>query len=217
MQKIEQGTPEWFAIRLGKVTASKISDVLATVKSGEAITRRNYRIQLVCERLTGIKEDTFTNHHMERGTLLEPVARALYESEYSTFVDEIGFVEHPTIAMSGASPDGIVQGDEGLIEIKCPTASNHLDVVLLGEPPKKYYPQMQWQLACMPDRQWVDFISYCPDVGDDLALFVKRVYRDDEYIASIETEVMGFLNEVDILMEQLKGIKNGNSNHRIKG
>ena len=206
MENIEQGSPEWHLLRLGKVTASRVSDVMATLKSGEAATRRNYRIQLVCERLTGQKEETYSNHHMERGVMLEPVARSLYESLNDVFVDEVAFVDHPTIAMAGASPDGLV-GDEGLIEIKCPTAANHIETVLSGTWPAKYYHQMQWQMATMPARKWVDFVSYCPVVGDDLALYVCRVPRDDEYIAEMEAAVVAFLNEVNELTNQLKGNK----------
>jgi putative phage-type endonuclease len=209
MENIEQGTPEWFAMRLGKVTASRVADVMAVGKSGEAATRRNYRIQLVCERLTGMKDEGFTNHHVERGITLEPVARSLYETLTSVFVNEIAFVNHPTIEMAGASPDGLV-GDDGLIEIKCPTAANHVETVLSGKSPAKYYHQMQWQLACT-GRKWNDFVSYCPDVGDNLALYVYRVERDDAYIAELESEVIKFLTETETLTQQLKGIKNGGS------
>lgn len=206
MSNIEQGSEAWHLLRLGKCTASRVSDVMAAGKSGEAVTRRNYRIQLVCERLTGQKEESYSNHHMERGVMLEPVARSLYESLNDVFVDEIAFVDHPSIAMAGASPDGLV-GSNGLIEIKCPTAANHIETVLSGKSPAKYYHQMQWQMACMPTRKWVDFISYCPAVGDNLALYVYRVQRDNTYIAEMETAVAAFLNEVSELTNQLKGNK----------
>lgn len=204
---IEQGSLAWQQLRIGRVTASRVADVMATGKSGEAATRRNYRIQLVCERLTGTKDEGFTNHHMERGTMLEPVARSLYEAMSGVFVTEIAFVNHPTIEMAGASPDGLV-GSDGLIEIKCPTAANHVETVLSGKSPAKYYHQMQWQLACT-GRKWVDFVSYCPEVGDDLALYIYRVNRDDAYIAELESEVIKFLTETETLTQQLKGIKNG--------
>lgn len=202
MENIEQGSLEWQQLRLGKCTASRVSDVMATVKSGEAISRRNYRIQLVCERLTGLKEESYSNHHMERGVMLEPIARALYEAKNDVFVNEIPFVDHPTIPMAGASPDGLV-GDDGLIEVKSPTAANHIETILSGGSPSKYYPQMQWQMACM-NKKWVDFISYCPVVGDDLALYIFRVFRNDEYITEMELEVTKFLNEVNDLYNQLK-------------
>jgi len=204
METIIQGSDEWFNVRLGKVTASRVADVMATVKTGEATSRRNYRIQLVCERLTGLKEETYTNHHMERGVRLEPIARALYEAQNDVFVTEIGFIHHPTIEMAGASPDGMLP--DGQIEIKCPTAANHIETILGGGSPSKYYPQMQFQMSCT-GHQWCDFISYCPDVGDDLALYVCRVPRDDAYIAEMEAAITAFLDEVSSLYNQLKGNK----------
>ena len=214
MEAIEQRSPEWFAIRLGKVTGSRVADVLAKTKTGESSSRRNYRIELVCERLTGKKADAYTNHHMERGTLLEPVARSLYEAKTGTFVLEVGFAHHPLITMAGASPDGLTECGN-LIEIKCPTAANHVETILNGEPPSKYIPQMQWQMACTGSK-WCDFVSYCPDAGDELALFVKRVERDDKYISEMESEVVKFLAEVDEMTEQLRKPKNEqNSDNHI--
>lgn len=201
-----QQSQEWINLRLGKVTASKIADVLATVKTGEAVTRRNYRMQLVCERLTGRKAETYTNAHMERGNALEPLARASYEIRKSVMVDEVGFINHPSIEMAGASPDGLVFG--GSIEIKCPTPANHLETALRGTAPSQYIPQMQWQMACLGNAyKYVDFVSYCPDVGEDLELFIVRVPRDDEYIAETEKAVTAFLNEVSETFNQLKEIK----------
>lgn len=204
---IEQGSESWLALRLGRVTGSRVADVLATTKSGESASRRNYRMELVCDRLTGKRAEQFVNHHMERGTLLEPVARSLYETKTGNFVSQIGFAHHPSIEMAGASPDGLTDCGN-LIEIKCPTAANHVDTLLSGKPPSKYIPQMQWQMACTGSN-WCDFISYCPDVGEELALFVTRVPRDDAYIADMEKEVIIFLNEVETLTQQLKGMMNG--------
>jgi len=199
-----QGTEEWHLHRLGKVTASRVADVLATLKTGEAASRRNYRMELVCQRLTGQREEGYTNSHMERGIELEPIARSLYEFKQGVTVTEIGFVDHPSIEMAGASPDGIV-GD-GLIEIKCPTPCNHADTLLSGKAPSKYIPQMQWQMACTGAR-WCDFVSYCPALGENLELFIVRVERDDEYIAETENVVKLFLTEVADLTKQLKELK----------
>jgi putative phage-type endonuclease len=163
-------------------------------------------MQLVCERLTGRKAETYTNAHMERGNALEPLARASYELKKGVMVDEVGFVQHPTIEMAGASPDGLVDG--GSIEIKCPTPANHIDTVLRGTAPSQYLAQMQWQMACLGDAyNYVDFVSYCPDVGEDLELFIVRVMRDDEYIAETEKAVIAFLNEVSETFNQLKELK----------
>ena len=199
-----QGTEDWHLSRLGKVTASRVADVLATLKTGEAASRRNYRMELVCQRLTGQREEGYTNSHMERGVELEPIARSLYEFKKGVTVEEVGFIDHPSIEMSGASPDGIV-GD-GLIEIKCPTPGNHVEALLSGKAPTKYIPQMQWQMACT-GAKWCDFVSYCPLVGDNLALFVVRVERDDSYIAETENVVKLFLTEVADLTKQLKELK----------
>jgi len=202
---IKQGSEGWFAQRIGKVTASRVADVLATIKSGESASRKNYRMQLVCERLTGKKEETFTNVHMERGIELEPIARSLYEMKNDSFVTEVGFVEHPKIKMAGASPDGLV-GDDGLIEIKCPTVANHIESITgkpVGTVPSKYIPQIQFQLACT-SRAWCDFVSFNNELPEHLQLFVKRVYRDDVYIANMEKEVSAFLNEVADTVNELE-------------
>ena len=201
---MEQRTEEWFAQRIGKVTASRVADVMATIKSGEAATRKNYRMQLVCERLTGKKEESFTNSHIERGIELEPVARSMYEINNNFFVKEVGFIEHATIPMSGCSPDGLV-GDDGLIEIKCPTVANHIESITglpVGTVPSKYIPQIQWQMACT-GRNWCDYVSFNNELPDNLQLFVKRVYRDDEYIANMEKEVIAFLGEVTETVNKL--------------
>jgi putative phage-type endonuclease len=161
-------------------------------------------MDLVCQRLTGQRDEGFTNSHMDRGIELEPLARAAYEFKQGVTVTEVGFVDHPSIYMSGASPDGIV--DDGLVEIKCPTAANHVDTLLSGKAPSKYIPQMQWQMACT-GAKWCDFVSYCPTVGDNLALFVVRVDRDDEYIAETEKAVKLFLTEVSDLTTKLKELK----------
>ena len=199
-----QGTDSWFEARLGKVTASRVADVLATIKTGESASRKNYRMELVCQRLTGQREEGFTNSHMERGIELEPLARAAYEFKQGVTVTEVGFIDHPSIEMSGASPDGLV--DDGLVEIKCPTPGNHVDTLISGKAPSKYISQMQWQMACT-GAKWCDFVSYCPALGDNLALFVVRVDRDDEYIAETENAVKLFLTEVADLTKQLKEIK----------
>lgn len=201
---MEQRSEEWFAARLGKVTASRLADVLATIKTGESASRRNYRIELVCERLTMKKADGFSNIHTERGVELEPIAKSAYEAQKGYFVDDVGFVNHPTILMSGASPDGLV-ADDGLIEIKCPTPANHLESVLSKKAPSKYIPQMQWQMACT-GRKWCDFVSYCAEFGaTEHALFVTRVHRDDVFIQDAEKAVIEFLNEVELQVQQLKG------------
>ena len=198
---MEQRTEEWFSARLGKVTASRVADVLAKIKSGESASRKNYKMELVVQRLTNKVGESFTNSAMEWGTEQEPFARMAYEAHTGTFVKEEGFVDHPTIENFGCSPDGIV--GEGLIEIKCPNTSNHIETVLENKVPSKYIPQMQCQMACT-GAKWCDFVSFDPRVPEDLQLFVVRVERDQEYIDAMEVEVKQFLSEVLDLFNQLK-------------
>ena len=198
---MEQRTEEWFSARLGKVTASRVADVLAKIKSGESASRKNYKMELVVQRLTGKPQESFTNAAMEWGTEQEPFARMAYEAHTGTFVKEEGFVDHPTIEGFGCSPDGIV--GEGLIEIKCPNTANHIETVLENKAPSKYIPQMQCQMACT-GAKWCDFVSFDPRVPEDLQLFVVRVERDQEYIDAMEVEVKQFLSEVLDLFNQLK-------------
>jgi putative phage-type endonuclease len=206
IELMEQGTEAWFNIRIGKVTASRVADVLAKTKTGYSTTRDNYMAQLVCERLTGQKGESFTNAAMQHGTETEPLARAAYEARYDVLVDEVGFVSHPTIEMSGASPDGLV-GEDGLIEIKCPNTATHIETLLSESVPNKYYTQMQFQIACT-GRKWCDFLSFDNRLPTELQMFVKRVPRDDVYIRLIEDEIVKFLGELDTKINQLMKVKN---------
>lgn len=201
---MEQRSPEWFAARLGKATASRIVDVVARIKSGWGASRANYMAQLVCERMTGTPQDAYVNGAMQRGVETEPEARIAYEFYSDNTVDEIGFIDHPTIAMSGASPDGHV-GDDGSVEIKCPNTSTHIDTLLSGKVPEKYVVQMQWQMACS-GRQWCDFVSFDPRMPEDLKLFVERVRRNDEDIAALEVAVREFLVEVETKVQRLNAL-----------
>ena len=197
----EQGSPEWLQARAGKVTASRISDVLAKIKTGEAAARRDYRCQLVAEILTGRpQEEGYINDEMRWGTEQEPFARGAYEAAYGVLVDKVGFVLHPTIARAGASPDGVC--GEGLLEVKCPKTATHLQYLLSGEVPTKYQPQMLWQMACAGSK-WCDFVSYDPRLSDDLQLFKVRFPRDEGRIREMEAEVSIFLDEVDAMLAKL--------------
>lgn len=200
---MEQRTEEWFAARLGKVTASKVASVLAKKDSA---TRSDYLTDLVLERLTGRQQEFYQNEAMQWGTETEPQARMAYEAARNTLVDELGFIDHPTIANFGCSPDGVI-GEDGLIEIKCPNSKTHLSTLLSGKAPTKYIPQMQTQMAVM-GKKYCDFVSFDPRLPEDLQLFIVRVERDDEYIAKLEEEVSAFLKEVDETVTKLKGVKN---------
>jgi putative phage-type endonuclease len=207
---IEQRTEEWFQQRLGKVTASRISDVIAKTKTGVSTSRQNYLVQLVSERLTGKKGDSFVNQAMLDGIERESAARELYMQTRGVSVTEVGFFDHPTIAMSGASPDGAVNAEEdgkyaGLIEIKCPIETTHTNTLMSKSVPSKYMPQIQWQMASVsPNVKWVDFISFNPNFPDTMQLFVARVERDNAYIAELEAEVIKFLDEVEQTIIKLK-------------
>lgn len=208
---IEQGSPEWFAQRLGKVTASRVADVIAKTKTGYSTSRDNYMAQLVCERMTQTVAESFTNAAMQWGTETEPLARAAYEAHADVLVDEVPMIAHPTIEAAGASPDGLV-GDDGLVEIKCPNTATHIDTLLSQTVPGKYNTQMQWQMACT-GRQWCDFVSFDPRMGDGLQLFVKRVPRDNAYIQMLEEEVRKFLVELDNKITKLNDLKEKHGNN----
>lgn len=197
----EQRTAEWFQARLGKVTASRVADVIAKTKTGYSASRENYMAQLVVERLTNTQAESFTNAAMQWGTDQEPFARAAYELKMGVMVDETGLVDHPTIQMAGASPDGLV-GEDGLVEIKCPNTATHIDTLLTQTVPAKYITQMQFQMACT-GRQWCDFVSFDPRMPQKAQIFIKRVLRDDSFIKEIESEIKKFLAEVSAKVDQL--------------
>lgn len=199
---VEQRSDEWHTLRLGKVTASRVADVIARTKSGWGASRTNYMAELVAERLTGQKTEAYVNAAMQRGTDLEGEARATYEFFTNTQVIEVGFVEHPSIADTGASPDGLI-GTDGLVELKVPSTSTHIETLLSGAVAGKYVTQMQWQMACT-GRAWCDFVSFDPRLPPSMQLFIKRVPRDDVLIASLENDVVDFLNELRLTVHRLR-------------
>lgn len=191
---IAQGTEEWFDLRRGKVTASRVADVITRTKTGWGAQRSNYMAELVAERLTGTTAEGFTNAAMKWGTETEPQARDAYVFRTDADVQECAFVDHPEIAMSGASPDGLV-GGLGLLEIKCPNTATHIETLIGQTVPGKYVTQMQWQMACT-GRVWCDFVSFDPRLPESMRLFVQRVHRDNDMIASLEKDVSEFLAEL---------------------
>lgn len=202
LHDIEQGTDAWKQLRLGKVTASRICDVMARTKSGWGASRAQYAADLICERLTGIPKDCFTNAAMQWGTATEPEARRAYEFFVDRDVIQVGFIDHPTIKDAGCSPDGLI-GNDGMVELKCPTSATHIETLLTGKFPDKYVKQGLFQLACT-GRQWVDLVSYDPRLPERMRLFVKRVERDAGQVAEIETAVSEFLAELDATVAQLR-------------
>jgi putative phage-type endonuclease len=200
---ILQGTLEWHQLRLGKVTASRVADIMAKTKTGVSASRGNYLIELALQRVTGTVEESFTNAAMQWGTDNEPYARMAYEATQNVFVEQVAFVDHPTIAGFGASPDGLVFAD-GLCEIKCPNSATHWATIKSNEIPIKYHYQMQTQMACT-EREWCDFISFDPRMPEKSKLFVKRLHRSNDTISDIETAVKQFLEEVEKEVELMKG------------
>lgn len=199
---IEQGTAEWFNARLGKVTASRVADLVARTKAGWGASRANYMAQLIAERLTGVPQESYTSQAMQWGTDHEPDARIAYEFYRDATVELAGFMPHPSIADAGASPDGFVDAD-GLCEIKCPQTATHLETLLGDGVPGKYAIQMQWQMACT-GRAWCDFVSYDPRLPEEMRLFVVRVPREPIHIASLEKDVREFLAELDAKVSALR-------------
>ena len=192
-RNIEQGTDAWQSARCGKVTASRAADVMT--KKGSA-ARANLSAQLVLERLTNTKGESFSSAAMQWGVDQEPFARAAYEAHSGVWVDTVGFVQHPTIDRAGASPDGLV-GHDGLVEIKCPNTATMIDTLLTGKVPNNYTTQMQMQMACT-GRVWCDYAVFDSRMPVKAQLFVKRVQRDQKFIDDLNKEIIEFLAEVEI-------------------
>lgn len=198
-----QGSEDWLAARLGKVTASRLADLTARTKTGWGASRANYMAQLIVERLTGEGVRGYVSPEMQWGTDREPDACAAYAFMRDADLTEVGFVIHPEIPDSGASPDRLV-GADGLVEVKCPSTATQIETLLSGSIPARYVTQMQWQLACT-GRAWCDFVSFDPRLPAAMQLFVRRVERDDEAIRVLENEVRGFLAELDAKLTALRG------------
>ncbi len=201
-EELIQGSDAWFQARCGRVTASRVANVIAKTKTGWGASRANYQAQLIAERLTGNPAETYSNAAMVWGTDTEPQAVAAYEFYTDTETEKIGFVVHPTIDKAGASPDRLI-GEDGLAEVKCPNTATHISTLLGGTTPKKYLTQVQWQLACT-DRKWCDYVSFDPRLPPALQLFVQRIERDDERIAELEGLVRDFLAEMDAKIVELE-------------
>ena len=202
-EEIIQGTEEWKMLRLGKVTASRIKDIVATTKTGYSTSRDKYMTQLLLERLTNTVAESYTNDAMNWGVEQGPFARAAYESKMGVLVDQIAFVNHPTIEKAGASPDGLV--GEGLVELKAPMSHTHLESIL-GGTDDQYKVQVQFQMACT-GAKWTDLCSFDPRFPAELQLVIKRFERDDAYIATLEKEVIKFLGELDDKLNKVKELR----------
>jgi putative phage-type endonuclease len=209
-EEITQGSDAWHQMRLGKITASRIANIMTKVKSGESAYRKRAKFEIIRERITGRRIESYKTTLMQRGIDLEPLARAKYEHVKNVMIDQIAFVNHPTVPMAGASPDGLI-GDHALLEIKCPSPENHLGHLIDdgADLVATYNAQCQWQLACMPDRKYVDLVSFDPDQKEHLQLFIKRLYKDEAWIAEAEKEVIALNDEIENIILKLEEFTNG--------
>lgn len=198
IKDMEQGSPEWFAVRLGVITASNFKLVMA---GGKGATRKNYMLKLASEIITGLPAETFTNEYMEWGTKTEPQARAMYEFETGSQVDQVAFIKHDTMA-AGCSPDGLVNGS-GLLEIKCPKTTTHIETVLSDKMPSHHMPQVQGQMW-ISGREWCDFVSFDPRINGRSGFFRKRILRDQKYIDDLAYKVKLFEKELLTIVEELQ-------------
>lgn len=200
----EQGSDEWRDYKRGKISASRVADLVPGYKGAYLASRKNYMAELIAEILTGNNTEHFTSGAMEHGTETEPLARAAYEAITGSMVEQVGFVDHEQIADFGASPDGLVNLD-GSIEIKCPNTATHLDTLINGSIKREYIYQMQTVMLC-GKRAWCDFISYDPRLPDNLSIWIKRINRDDVMIAEIEAEVKKFQGELADTLAKLRAL-----------
>lgn len=203
--QVDQRSPEWFVARCGSLGASQIADALARTKSGYGASRYNVMGLLIAERLTKVPQDTYTNAAMQRGIEVEPEACDAYAFIRGVEVAGCGLFNHDEIQGTHASPDRLI-GDDGLLEVKCPNTATHIETLLSGTIPGKYRAQMMWQMACS-GRQWCDFVSYDNRMPGNLMLFVRRLERDDGYIAELEEGVRDFLDEMQRKIEKLNALK----------
>lgn len=199
---MQQQTAEWLDARLGHVTASRVGEITNRLKSGKPTAAyEDYKIELLAEALTGQAAEHYVSPYMDFGTEYEPVARAQYEMAKGVEVERVGFILHPRVARSGASPDGVV-GDDGLVELKVPKTATHLSYFADGAVPEQYKPQMYWQMACA-ERKWCDFVSYDPRLPEEFGLLIVRLERDDAVIADMEAKVEQFIAELNAMSEKL--------------
>lgn len=193
---------EWLACRLGKVTASRVWQVVKRTKTGWSAYRENYKMELIADRLTGMVRDTYKSEAMLWGQQTEPDAIARYNASAGVTVNtSTWFLPHPKLAWAGCSPDGLV-GDDGMVQVKCPDSKTHVETLLGKEPDPDYVTQCQWELACS-GRQWNDLLSYDPRVPSPIRLYRFRVHRDDVLIAQLEEMVRVFLDEIAIAIASL--------------
>lgn len=208
MTDISQRSGEWHQERIGRITSSRIASACAVLKraSGEAAERRNLRIEMIGEMMTGEAAEHYVSPAMQAGIDGEDDACREYELLTGNDVRRVGFIIHPNNPHFGCSPDRLI-GEDGILEAKVPLLTTHIGYLLAGVVPEEYIPQCQWQMGCS-SRMWCDFISYCPKLPESMQLFVKRLPRDDAFIAELESGGIKFLAELDDAIKKLKGVDN---------
>ena len=198
-----QGSEEWRLARVGRVTASRVHDIVATTRSGGFTAgRKNYMADLVIERLTGQPAPSYQSAAMEYGIATEPEARFAYALEKGVEIEEVGFVPHPTIAMAGCSPDGLV-GKYGLVEIKCPNTATMIEVLLGAPVDLSYASQCHFQMACT-GRQWCDLVTYDKRLPPGMQMHIQHIGRDAKIIAALDIAVEQFLIDLDATVDLLR-------------
>ena len=203
---MDQGTTEWHAARLGKITASGFSNIMKEVKAGESTYKTKYRQELAIERVTGkVANEVLMNQFMRDGVEREPIARQLFINKSGLDVNEVGFIDHPSITMSGASPDGMIKSEDAVLEIKCPTPTTHLNNLLADKMPSNYKYQVQWQIACTGSKK-AYFASYNPNYPERFQLKIVEVARDDKMISAMEAAARQFNIEIEDLITKLENL-----------
>ncbi len=198
---MEQGSAEWLLARVGMITASRMNDVMAKIKSGEAATRKGYRTELAVERISGLPAERFVSGPMKWGIENEPFAKAAYSIATGFEVEDVGFIAHPSIIRSGASPDGLV-GINGGVEAKSPNTATHIEWAIAGKVPPEHRLQMQFCMDCT-ERDWWDFVSYDPRMPEEQQLFIRRLYRDESIIKEIREEIVKLDGEIESTVAEL--------------
>lgn len=199
---IEQGSKEWLDLRLGKITASRVGDIVTNGKGGKpSKTSESYMNELLSEILTGSQVDFYVNNAIAWGNECEPQARAMYELENDVDVEEVAFIQITDFI--GVSPDGLI-GNDGLLEIKCPTSKKQIERALSDCFHSEYKSQIQMQLW-VSGRNWCDFVSFDPRINGKASYLQERVYRDEEYIDEMKSKVNEFVFRMIEKLEKLKG------------
>jgi len=197
-----QGSADWLRARCGSIGSSRIKDAVDVLKKGgESAKRRNYRMEIIAERLTGKSTDHYVSEAMEWGNEFEAMARTEYELKTGNSVDLYGLIYHPGLEFAHASPDGLI-GTDGAIEIKCPRSNTHLEWMLAGEVPEEHRDQCYWVMACT-ERSYCDFVSFDPRMPEDLQLFVRPLDRDEERIRQLAEGAIQFNFEVECALTAL--------------